>query len=202
MRRCTTILLMCVAFLSACSTPRKACRKADRLIARAVWKCPEVLKHDSATAVIPPSSAILAPEPATIDLDSLLTACAALNAALMAEQAAAPRPKFVPAGTKPNTSLGVHTAVRAIQSAASPWDSFTQQVGRITVTVKNFHGTPLISVEDPGTTVRVPCPPVVSRVEVKGVATWYRTFTWAVLGWIALCIVFFLSIAVRHHAGP
>lgn len=81
MTRCTTILIMCVALLAACGSPRKACRKADRHIARAIWLCPDVLSRDSATAtlLVPGDSTTGALTYTQHDLDSLLAACDSLR---------------------------------------------------------------------------------------------------------------------------
>lgn len=196
MKRCTTILIMCVAFLAACNTPRKACRKAERLIARAVWKCPEVLAHDSATVTIRPDSATFQAQPPQVDLDSLLAACAELNAALLAERTA-PRPKLATANPAPRQQ--VTKAVANIQRSACDWPSFVERFGNITVEVKNQGGIPLLVLTDPGETFKVPCPPMVNRPVITGVAQWYRSYFWVTIGFIIIGIGVFIG---THHAGP
>ena len=75
------ILIMCMALLAACSSPRKACRKADRHISRAVWLCPDVLQRDSVRVqvVVPGDSAIGELSYSQHEVDSLLAACAELE---------------------------------------------------------------------------------------------------------------------------
>ena len=208
MKRCTTILIMCVAFLAACNTPRKACRKADRLIARAVWKCPDVLKQDSATVITKPDTATFRAQPAEVATDSLLEACRQLNMGLMVATWDPPQPKSgepgraapaqVPSTRKPSVS----PAVKRVQASACAWKPFTEVFGRIVIEVKNQGGEPLLVVTDPGNTMKVPCPPVVSKTVITGVAEWYRTFFWMVIGVFVLAFVGFLSFAAHNHAGP
>lgn len=202
MKRCTTILIMCVALLAACNTPRKACRKADRLIGRAVWLCPDVLSRDSATVVTKPDSAKFQAEAGLVDVDSLLAACAALNSALMASQNAIQPREPVSITPLSIRNSKVIRAVASIQHAACDWQPFTDHFGRITVEVKNLGGTPLLTVIDPGETTKVPCPPTVNKVVVNGVATWYRTFFWVVICLVLILFVGFLLFAATHHAGP
>lgn len=176
MTRCTPILILCVALLSACGSPRKACRKADRHIARAVWLCPDVLHQDSATVTWPPTSDTIAAQPSRPDLDSLLAACRTLNIALQAARlhAAPPLETHTPISAAPS----VKHAVAKVQAAACNWEGFTERVGRVTITVHNIDGTPVLLVDDPGEVRKVPCPPGVTQTVVTGVAGWYRPAFW------------------------
>lgn len=199
MTRCTPILFMCVALISACSSPRKACRKADKHIARAVWLCPDVLGRDSATVTIPPDSVTFQAERPKAAVDSLLAACRTLNAALMAARRDFPVPQREQA---PHDQQVVAHAVAKLQQVACDWQPFTERFGRITVQVQNLDGTPLLVVTDPGEARKVPCPPTVNKTVITGVAEWYRTFFWFVVGGAVLLFAFLLLLAATHHAGP
>jgi hypothetical protein len=193
---------MCVALFSACISPRKACRKADRLLARAVWKCPDILRQDSATVTTRPDSARIQAMPGRTDLDSLLAACNTLNAALMAARSDFPTqpPSTAPvAAVRVRHTPSVHAAVAKMQRAACDWQPFTEHFGRITVEVRNQDGVPLLLLSDPGETKKVPCPPTVNKTVVTGVAEWYRTFFWVLIGFIALALIFGISDIRNHH---
>lgn len=199
MTRCTPILIMCVALITACSSPRKACRKADRYIARAVWLCPDVLGRDSVTVITPPDSATFQAERPKADVDSLLAVCRTLNAALMAAR------KDFPVTTReqaPHNQPTVAHAVAQLQRAACDWKPFTEHFGRISIEVRNQGGTPLLILTDPGEVRKVPCPPTVNKTVITGVAEWYRTFFWFVVGGAVLLFAFLLFLAATHHAGP
>lgn len=197
MTRCTPILIMCVALITACSSPRKACRKADRYIARAVWLCPDVLGRDSVTVITPPDSATFQAERPKADVDSLLAVCRTLNAALMAAR------KDFPVTTReqaPHNQPTVAHAVAKLQQVACDWQPFTERFGRITVQVKNLGGTPLLVVTDPGEARKVPCPPTVNKTVVTGVAEWYRTFFWLVIACLLSMLgVWCVLVYVQHR---
>lgn len=163
----------------ACSTPRKACRKAERHMARAAWLCPSALQVDTATVLVPGDTATAPPmayEP--IDVDSLEAACAELARTLMAE-----REKYegLLAGNAPEKPLPVNT--EAVQRAASgvrrvacrwePWE-----YDHALFHLRALGGdTPGILVEVKEQKVKSPCPPALSLkpVIIEGVAEWYRT---------------------------
>jgi hypothetical protein len=206
MKRCTTILILFVALLSACSSPRKACRKADKLLARAVWKCPDILHQDSATYTRPPDTLRARIAMAdSINYDSLLAACATLNLALRSELVQhTVLPAMAPASavrsTKPAPNA-VQRATERIRNAACNWQDFTEDFGRISVVVRNSGRGPLLTVIDKGESVKVPCPPAVNNVVITGVATWYRTFFWAFVVCAALFLLGLVLFIAHHHAG-
>lgn len=199
MKRCMPIIILCMAILSACATPRKACRKADRLIARAVWKCPDVLQRDSATITIPARRDTVAAQPPSPDLDSLLAACQALNAALAAARLHATEDAGIRSAIRPAAFTTIPQAVQRVQQVACDWEGFTERVGRALITVKNVNGTPVLVVDDPGEVLKVPCPPVVNKTVVHGVAQWYRTVFWMFIGVVVVAVAI---TAASHHAGP
>lgn len=172
--RCMAILLMSMAaFSTSCFTPRKAelrrCGKADRLLARAVWLCPDVLVRDSATLLVPAARDHVALHyKDSLDTDSLLAACEQLRAALQyrLDAAHAPRPKFEPSGTAPaahRATPQMADAVQAIRKQACQWESFTDTVLGMVIEVHNVDGTPMLFVEQLARTVKAPCPPVAQR---------------------------------------
>lgn len=204
MRRCTTILTVCVALLVGCYSPRKAsqraCDKAERLWVRAVVLCPKMLRLDSAQYTLPPVRVEVPVAYAdSINYDSLLSACADLNAALLNRT---PEPSFItapPAAARPVRSP--QNAVRAIRQAACEWEDITERFGRFTITVKNNGSAPpSIIVDDAGETRKVPCPPAVSHAPCpeQGVATWYRTFTWCTIGWLLLMLIVGIFYTIRN----
>lgn len=197
MTRCTPILIMCVALITACSSPRKACRKADRYIARAVWLCPDVLARDSATVTSQPDSATFTAAPSQADMDSLLAACRTLNAALMAARTDFPVQKQ--AAALPRANAVAH-AVAQLQRAACDWKPFTEHFGRISIEVRNQGGTPLLILTDPGEVRKVPCPPTVNKTVITGVAEWYRTFFWLVIACLLSMLgVWCVLVYVQHR---
>jgi hypothetical protein len=83
---------LAVLMLASCVSPRKAkqrdCNTADRLIARAIAKCPGVLKPDSTKVPfhLPGDSAQADARYTDPEIDSLLAACEQFAAALASER--------------------------------------------------------------------------------------------------------------------
>lgn len=196
MRRGTTILFLIVALLVAsCASPRKAQqrdeRKAAKYLAKAVWLDPSILKTgDSTTFTIPADSATFTAKPSEVNVDSLLAACEELNAALSVRP-----PEEVP------VYRDITKVIDGIKRKACAWEGFTEHFGRtLTITVMNVDGTPVLTVDQSKEVVQVPCPPRVERpqfVPKCGVAEWYRTFTWLILGLALLVIVYFTYRILR-----
>ena len=208
----TSLLGLAVLLLMACSSPRKAseraCRKAERHMARAVWLCPDMMRLDSALYIMSPvRMEVPVAYSDSINYDSLLSACAALNAALEVRVADTSRAWQSPVviHSPQMRQVAVRNATTAIRQAACDWKDFTQTFGRLTVTVKNSTAGPLLTVEDAGETVKVPCPPAIGRAPCPepGVATWYRSFTWTVIGLFALILIGVISWVMRGKwLGP
>lgn len=71
-----------LALLSACGTPRKACRRAQGLLNKAAMICPEAVQLRTDTVVITlPGDSVRGEAVPLVDVDSLLAACAALATA-------------------------------------------------------------------------------------------------------------------------
>lgn len=169
------IIVMSMAMLTSCFTPRKAelrrCGKADRLLAKAAMLCPDALQRDSATLHLRGDSAALPVAYAMLDsaaVDSLLAACAELHQALM-QDAAPARPldaaplAMPPDPAPPARTPSVQQAVQRVQQAVCRWESTTDTVNGWVITVHNGELRPLITVEQLPRTVKAPCPPVVTR---------------------------------------
>ncbi len=71
-----------VLALSACSTPRKACRRAKGMLSKAALICPEAVQLRTDTVVITlPGDSVRGEAMPVVDVDSLLAACSALATA-------------------------------------------------------------------------------------------------------------------------
>jgi len=196
MRRCTTIFLLLVALLvTSCASPRKAearrHNKAARFVAKAIMLDPSILKTcESTTYTIPADSATFTAKTVVVNVDSLLAACAELNAALSVRP-----PEEVP------VYRDITKVIDGIKRKACAWEGFTEHFGRtLTITVSNVDGTPVLTVDQSKEVVQVPCPPRVERPQIVpkcGVAEWYRTFTWLILGLALLLIVYFAYKILR-----
>lgn len=78
-------ILALAVLLTACGTPRKACRKADRHMAKAVFLCPKVLNARTDTVLVKlPGDTITIAVPwseGPVNTDTLLAQCDSLRAA-------------------------------------------------------------------------------------------------------------------------
>lgn len=202
----TSLMGLAVLLLMACSSPRKAseraCRKAERHWARAVYLCPEMLRLDSAVFVSPPDSLHVTAQPGTVDVDSLLAACEELNRALLSPRWEQLRPiDAAPVGEKPapKAKPSLPVAMKKIVGAACTWESFQEHLGRLTIVVKNVDGRPALTLIDPGETLKVPCPPAVGYAPcpAPGVAVGYKYFTWSVIGLFVLILIGVISWVTR-----
>lgn len=191
--------------LLACSTPRKACRKAERLVARAVWKCPEILQldtvRDTVAVTIPGRDSTGAATYADADPDSLAAVISQLSEALDTE-----RRLFF------NAARDIHAraeAERARQAA-------TRNVRRTVCRFKPIHvfdGPLELHIKADGDSIQyayaldatqlrvpvaTPCPPRAQpgKATITGVAEWYRTGFWVL---IALLIAIALLTYLRSR---
>lgn len=199
----TNCLIGLVALMTvACSQPRKAgdraCRKADRHLARAVWLCPDILTRDSATVTftLPGDSVATTLRYTDPLVDSLLAACEQFAAVLLAER----RLLGDIDTTVHRSPIVVHPArapaVAAIQRVACAFEPYTETVGLCTITVRPGANGPLLTVvQEPYTqTQRTPCPPQVQRPPCPppGVAGWYRWGFWICAPLCLLLLVLFM----------
>ncbi len=188
MTRCTTILIMCVALLAACSSPRKACRKADRHITRAIWLCPDVLQRDSATATffLPGDSSAGTIGYTQWHLDSLLAACAELAAVRTVDTLPAQVVYIKSEPVKTKAVQRFRTKVCRPDPVHVDVDSHSIRIWMDTTTGELRY---LLTIWPVVQEQKVPCPPAVDRPskELTGGGTpWYA---WPIL---VLCILGFL----------
>lgn len=88
MKRAIIALASIALLLSACSSPRKACRRAEGFIQKAVRICPEAaqLRTDTVVITVPGDSVTLVAAYTEPDADSLRAVIAQLSEALEAER--------------------------------------------------------------------------------------------------------------------
>lgn len=187
-------LLMALMVLSACAQPRKACRRAEKHIAKAIYLCPEALHPDTttrtATLQVPAESLMSELRWSQADMDSVLAACDQVREALDQERAL-----YIAGVTtrsdKKSTPMTATTpraasAVAALRRQACQFEPFTLQNDRVKVTVRPGTDRPLITLEAKPWQQVVkcpPCPPQVTMGEVKvdGGGRFYRYGFWCLL---------------------
>ncbi len=202
--------------LVACSSPRKAseraCAKAERYRAKAVWLCPQMLDMDSATAryELPGDSAQQHAAYTQADVDSILTACLQLREALDAERelyaatmaqrsdsAAVPPP----APTRPGAAT--RAALNTLRRQACDFEPLEAAAGICRARVTAGPGGPLLRLEQLpiDTALRAPCPPALkptTTVTHTGVASWYRPAFWTLLVITALLVAMLARMVAVH----
>lgn len=228
-RKLTTVLLCCVAalMLAACHLPRKAseraCRKAERHLARAVWLCPDILRHDSAsvTFTLPGDSTATTLSFTDPVVDSVMAACEQLREALAAERdlylaalalqterlrtqntirdtVVASRPRM-PDPTTVRLQEFSRQAIEKLREDVCAFEPFSFTAGICTCSVRPGKNGPLITMTQAEVKkeATAPCPPQIGSVPCPepGVAAWYR---WAF--WVLLAIVIG-SIVLRRVNG-
>jgi hypothetical protein len=178
-----------LVLMSACSTPRKACRRADRLVAKAVYQCPDILRAKTDTVYVQlPGDTLLAEvqwSDSLVDTDSLLAACDSLRRAVE-----------VLALNSLNQSERLQdkvTRMRRVNDAAARLQREACRVEPLEIDRTDFT---LKVWQDPSTgklnaqvNVRprtVPCPETTIQVNpgnatVTGVARWYQLGFWLLL---------------------
>lgn len=214
------IPLFCLAALSACFQPRKAeergCRRAERLMARAVFKCPKLLQADTATRTV---SLVLPGDSLTTTLgftdpvlDSLAAACAQFAEALAAERdlyqvalrAAHDSLRAAQAVPPPGTSPAVQAAIVRTRLQACTFQPFTYVHDRATVLVRpGPDGLPQLTVHVSELQEQLDCPPcppqVTQHTTVQhGVAPWYRTYFWCTIGVLVLLIIISVLLVFKN----
>lgn len=211
-------VVILVLLAAACSSRRnaseRACARAEKHRAKAIWLCPQMLGMDSAAIrfVIPGDTAVTTARWTDPEVDSLLAACEQFAAALAIERSlfqfaleqrdsaaavrATPPPRYNGAATE------------AIRRLACAFEPITATTGLCIATVRPGPNGPLLTVEQlpVDTTGKAPCPPQVNPApcpECTGVASWYRTAFWGIVSVLALglCIVV-LMIARSFRQWP
>ena len=181
---------MCMA---ACSSPRKACRQGERLWAKAVYKCPQLLVARIDTVYLAGDTLRDTLRYAPVATDSLLSACDSLRAAVEV---------LALNSLKQTERLGAQLKkVRALNQVRGnacqlePMNVFTKDYD-LSIWTDVLGTIRYDLVLHPR---KVPCPPCVTTksepvTEVKeGVATWYRTAFWLLL----LAVVLYIAYRLR-----
>jgi uncharacterized membrane protein YdbT with pleckstrin-like domain len=184
--RTTTLLLTALLLLTACGGPRKACRKAERHVAKAAMLCPELMRNADQVVELPGDSVVLPPvEYAAVDVDSLMAACEQLAEAMRNERDLFAHQLMMMPG-KP--LLPVKQAVGKLRATACKYQPFTYDHELFTITASGG-STPNVEVSVKPRKASVPCPPqvVVDKAQHDGrVAGWYRTASWVLFALLVL----------------
>lgn len=188
---------------TACDGPRKACRKAEGLMARAVQKCPELMqlqeRIDTVVVVVPGAVDSGSTGYTQADMDSVEALCSTLlNRALQQQQRPAAQPTMERVVERMRTHLCDLEPVELRDSvlALKIWTEagelrywYQVEPRKATTTVRTVHAQ----------VAAKPCPPA-------GVASWYRTAFWILASLLLLglaCVVLIVVNAMRHaeHYG-
>lgn len=209
-------LLVVALLATACSSPRRAseraCAKAEKHRARAIWLCPQALLLDSATArfQLPAQHDSAAVRLIQAELDSVRAACEQLSEALDAERelyqaALQQQPTTLPTPPKRGSSEPAQRALQALRKEVCAFEPQEVQVGLCIARVTPGTNAPLLYVEQLplDTMLRAPCPPQLTAAPIyTGVATWYRTGFWVVLALFLIILGLFIrmvQVAMRNH---
>lgn len=200
--------------LTACTAPRKAqeraCHKAARTMARAEVRaahlCPSALVRDS-VALVPGTAAQPLQWATVVDTDSLLAACASYAAAISLQRDSLIHLHYA-ASTTPTTRPAIprqteQVALVKLRRTACEWEPFHYENEYVHVAIRNVDGRPLATITTKAT--KLPCPPAVKPTAcppAHGVASWYRTFFWCIIGVLVIAVAGTLSMLITHHAGP
>lgn len=216
-----TLVGFVALMLAACTGPRKAseraCRKAERHVAKAVWMCPAVLEVDTVVRtvdVVLPGDSVSVPVRLahSLDVDSILAQCEHLREVIAAERdlyAAALGERQLDR-TQPVAQPAVRRAVDALQRSACQWEPLTYEHALFTLTVSPGESQPLITVQVKDRVAQAPCPRCPPRVKVdrvvqEGVHPGWKTFGQWVIGLISLIVLLILAGVVwvlrNHHSG-
>lgn len=207
------LLAVAVLLAAACSSPRKAseraCAKAAKYRAKAIWLCPQALVMDSAEVrfQLPGDSATHTARYTEPQVDSLIAACAQYAEALAAERdlyQAAMQQQLTLAHegvVRSETTKKQHGGSKAAQEAllrireeACHFEPLEATVGYCRARVRPGGSAPLLTLEQLPMDVvaSAPCPPQLGEPRVAdGVARWYRTGFWIVLG---LCLLLLAAL--------
>lgn len=215
-----TLVGFVALMLAACTGPRKAseraCSKAERHVAKAVWMCPAVLEVDTAVRtvdVVLPGDSVTVPVRLahSLDVDSILAQCEQLREVIAAERdlyAAALERQHERPG--PTQAPAVRRAVDALQRSTCQWEPITYEHALFTLTVAPGQSEPLITVQVKDRVAQAECPPCPPRVKVdrvvqEGVHPGWRTFGRWVIGLLSLLVLLIIAGVVwvlrNHHSG-
>lgn len=195
-------LLVVVLLATACSSPRKAseraCAKAEKHRARAVWLCPQMLSMDSASVrfQLQGDSTTASSRYTDPQVDSLLAACEQYAAALaterelyriaMAERIAQGDEDIAASSLPSPPTPAQQQATHRIRQQVCQFEPFTATTGLCVASVRPGTNGPLLALEQLpiDTIASAPCPPQLQAAPCptcSGVATWYRWAFWSLL---------------------
>lgn len=195
------LIAVAVLLATACSSPRKAseraCAKAEKHRARAIWLCPQMLYMDSANVrfQLPGDSTTAISHYTDPLVDSLLAACEQYAAALATERelyriAFTDRidqsdPALATPATAPHSPAQRHATDR-IRQQVCQFKPFTATTGLCVATVRPGANGPMLALEQlpVDTIAQAPCPPQLQPSTCptcSGVASWYRWGFWCLL---------------------
>lgn len=188
-----------VLLLAACSSQRaseRACRKADKHIAKAVWLCPDVLRHDSATVTftLPGDSAATTAAFTDPIVDSLLKACEDFALAIVHERDSLANALIIHGtgqaedgsrvngfGVRPGVSPAptVPAATARMREQLCYFEPIEANTDVCYARVRPGPNGPLLTLEQKPykAVATAPCPPQVGRPPCpacNGVAAWWR----------------------------
>ncbi|MBL8000406.1 MAG: hypothetical protein JNL05_00475 [Flavobacteriales bacterium] len=196
------ILVLPVLLLAACSTPRKACERARRDVARAVVRCPDALVARVDTVYLPGDTIQDTTVWAQVELDSLMAACDSLRRAAetIALHSLQQQERVADALRRQQAVNAAVAGVRRQACRVSPlmvmedeYDLVVRQLpdGRL---VHSIHLHPK----------KEPCPPCAAvkngpvQMETHGVDPWWRVA--AIMSTLLLLVCL---MALRHmHLAP
>ena len=189
-RSLATIPLVGLLVLSsACSTPRKACRRADRLVAKAVYQCPDILRARTDTVYVQiPGDTVLTEvqwSDSLVDTDSLLAACDSLRRAVegLALTSLSQSERLQHQLRKANRT---NAALHALQMQACRVEPLEMERTDFTLKVWQDPTTGKLNAQVNVRPRTVPCPETTIQVNpgnanVTGVARWYQLGFWLLL---------------------
>lgn len=175
-----------VLLATACGGPRKACRKAEGMLAKAVLKCPELLEnrttHDTITVVVPGKAGAGERGYTQAHMDSLARLCSELLARAQDRSTAR--------GKELHALQTAEPVVQRIREEVCRFDAITVADSSLMLKIWSeggkvrywYYVLPQVRKQVVSTThpqvVAKQCPP-------PGVASWYRTAFW----WLAVFLL-------------
>lgn len=199
-----TAVLICLIAVSACGTPRKACRKAQKHIAKAVWLCPEALRADtsgrSVSVQLPGDTITDTLRWSDADVHAIMADCDQLREALASERDLYATVLINNERQVAQAKSDRNDALSKLRTSTCRFEPFTVSTGRTTVRIRPGSGVPLVTIEEHPVSRTVncpPCPPQVTlgEVHVNGpTGKFYRIGFWSLL-------IFLIILALLKY-GP
>lgn len=188
MKNLTLLGIVLLMAMVACNPAKRQCRKADGLLARAVKKCPDLMKpvvqHDTVEVWLPGSASAGEGKYTQVEMDSLVMACSAIVGALQ-RSAADATDNARAANAKQATA---NSAVARLRSAVCNLETVTVADKDVLLKIWTENGQikywynvlprsarAAIVTTIPQVAMTGDCPPC------EGVASWYRVGFWILL---------------------